>query len=203
MANHQWKWLTLTPFRRIVATANGFLSFLSGYSIFQGSVVGIMIVDYFLIRRGNLHIRDMYTTSPDGRYHYFYGVNICSIIAFIVGFALPMPGFIGIFGTTTVSDEATHMFYLGWVLSFAAGAVSYWVTRTLTARSELREYRYLKFEQLVPQSIDTGDAHDCLIIDGEVIIGSPVHHDASASIRSADNGVEPKVGPGATYKESV
>lgn len=95
------------------------------------------------------------------------------------------------------------MFYLGWVLSFAAGAVSYWVMRKFTARSELREYRYLKFEQLAPQLIDTGDAHDCLIVDGEVIIGSPVQHDASNSIGSADNGIEPKDGPGATYKESV
>ena len=37
---------------RILTSATTFLDFLGGYSIFQGSVVGIMSVDYFFLHRG-------------------------------------------------------------------------------------------------------------------------------------------------------
>jgi NCS1 family nucleobase:cation symporter-1 len=109
-----------------VATANGFLQFLSGYSIFQGPVVGIMITDYFLVRRGNLHLPDLFTASPAGRYFYAHGFNLRAFAAFVIGFLLPFPGFVASFGHS-IGLAATHMFTLGWVLSFVVGSVAYWV----------------------------------------------------------------------------
>lgn len=111
--------------RRIVATSNGFLQFLSGYSIFQGPIVGIMVVDYFVVRRGNLHIPELFTSSATGRYFYTKGVNVRAFAAFVVGFVLPLPGFVGSFGEEEVSAAATHLFSLGWVLSFLVGGVAY------------------------------------------------------------------------------
>ncbi|KAK5944842.1 hypothetical protein PMZ80_002043 [Knufia obscura] len=110
---------------RIVATANGFLNFLSGYSIFQGPVVAIMLIDYFVVRRGNLSMGDMFTASPSGRYHYFHGFNLRAFAAFVVGFLLPLPGFVGSFGHK-IGLAATHMYSLGWVLSFLMGGLTYW-----------------------------------------------------------------------------
>ncbi|VUC29961.1 unnamed protein product [Clonostachys rosea] len=112
---------------RIVSSANGFLSFLNGYSIFQGPVVAIMIVDYFVSRKGNLSIPDLFTTSSSGIYYYFHGVNLRAFTAFIIGFILPLPGFIGTFGTVTVSTAASNMYSLGWELSFVIGGVAYFV----------------------------------------------------------------------------
>ncbi|KAK5058696.1 hypothetical protein LTR84_010960 [Exophiala bonariae] len=45
---------SIVPWRIIGSSASGFLNFLDGYCIFQGPIVSIMLVDYFLIRRGNL-----------------------------------------------------------------------------------------------------------------------------------------------------
>ncbi|KAK2785270.1 hypothetical protein FQN53_007846 [Emmonsiellopsis sp. PD_33] len=124
----QFIWLILAfaivPWR-IVATANGFLSFLSGYSIFQGPVAAIMLVDYFIIRRGNLHIPDVFLGTPASRYFYTKGANVRAFAAFVIGFLLPLPGFVGSFGHK-VDEAATHMFNLGWVLSFLVGGVAYW-----------------------------------------------------------------------------
>lgn len=111
---------------RIVATANGFLSFLSGYSIFQGPIVAIMIVDYFWVRKGNLEMNDMYSLSRGDRYWYKVGVNWRAFAAFVIGFLLPLPGFVGSFGYA-IGSAATKMYYLGWILSFLMGGLSYWV----------------------------------------------------------------------------
>ncbi|KAH8884067.1 allantoin permease [Thozetella sp. PMI_491] len=112
---------------RILTSASGFLNFLGGYCIFQGPVVAIMVVDYLILRRGNLNLPDMYTLSSEGRYYFFKGWNLRAFAAFVIGFLLPLPGFIGSFGTTTVSEGATHMYTLGWVLSFLVGGLAYLV----------------------------------------------------------------------------
>ncbi|KAK5329548.1 hypothetical protein LTR93_001135 [Exophiala xenobiotica] len=111
---------------RIVATANGFLNFLGGYSIFQGPVVRIMLVDYFFIRRGNLNLPELFTLSPHGRYYFFHGFNVRAFAAFVIGFLLPLPGFAASFGHD-IGVAATHMYALGWVLSFLMGCLSYYV----------------------------------------------------------------------------
>ncbi|KAI9739740.1 MAG: hypothetical protein M1834_006459 [Cirrosporium novae-zelandiae] len=114
---------SITPWN-IVATANSFLTFLSGYSIFQGSIVSIMIVDYFLLRNGNINITALYSTAPSSQYHYIHGFNPRAFLAFVAGFALPLPGFIASFGHS-VGAAAEHMFVLGWILSFLMGGLSY------------------------------------------------------------------------------
>jgi NCS1 family nucleobase:cation symporter-1 len=86
-----------------------------------------MIVDYFLVRRGNLDIEAMYDESSFGKYYFVYGVNWRAVAAFVAGFALPLPGFIGSFGTASVSSSATYMYDLGWELSFVVGGLVYWI----------------------------------------------------------------------------
>ncbi|WVF73221.1 hypothetical protein IAT40_008040 [Kwoniella sp. CBS 6097] len=116
----------ITPWH-ILTSAPTFLNFLGGYSIFQGSVVSIMLVDYFLIRRGNLDLRAMYDGSSSSKYYYTCGVNWRSVVAFVAGFVVPLPGFIGSFGTVTVSTAAMRIFSLGWEMSFLFGGIVYWV----------------------------------------------------------------------------
>ena len=123
----------------------------SGYAIFQGNIVAIMLVDCkscrcstpndgawnwtdfscilpdFIVRKGNIDIRDLYSESRDAKYWYTYGVNWRATLAFVAGFAVPLPGFIGSFGTTTVSVAASRMYALGWALSLVVGGLVYWV----------------------------------------------------------------------------
>ncbi|KAL5340150.1 allantoin permease [Aspergillus crustosus] len=111
---------------RIVTSATGFLNFLNGYSIFQGPVVAIMIIDYFIFRKGNMTIADMYTTSSSGLYYYFHGVNLRAFAAFVIGFLLPLPGFIGSFSIgASLNEAASNMYALGWELSFLIGGLTY------------------------------------------------------------------------------
>ncbi|KAL4894577.1 permease for cytosine/purines, uracil, thiamine, allantoin-domain-containing protein [Aspergillus ambiguus] len=124
--------LAIVPWH-IVATRNGFLKFLDGYGIFQGPVLGIMVADYFLVRRGNWHMSDLFSRERSRLYYYARGFNLRAFVAFVAGFLLPLPGFVGSFQHMEEGNAATHMFSLGWVLSFSTGGVVYlmicWVWR--------------------------------------------------------------------------
>lgn len=131
-----------------------------------------MIVDYFFIRRGNLHLGDMFSQSRFGRYFYTKGVNIIGIAAFIIGFLLPLPGFIASFGTgAKVNAAATDMFDLGWVLSFLMGGISYWVIYLVfdMFRGQSESDGKLPFEAQMPKHIERGSDSGTLIIDGAEI----------------------------------
>ncbi|EMC96150.1 hypothetical protein BAUCODRAFT_464810 [Baudoinia panamericana UAMH 10762] len=75
----------------ILANASGFLTFLGGYSIFLGPILGIFLTDYFVVRKGNVYIHDLFDSS--GRYWHNYGIGWRPIVAFIVPVAFVLPGF--------------------------------------------------------------------------------------------------------------
>ena len=89
-------------------------------------VVAIMLVDYFLVRNGNLTISELFTRSRSARYYYFHGFNLRAFAAFIIGFLLPLPGFAASFGYD-IGSAAVDMYALGWILSLSMGCVAYYV----------------------------------------------------------------------------
>ncbi|ODV88503.1 hypothetical protein CANCADRAFT_32083 [Tortispora caseinolytica NRRL Y-17796] len=110
---------------KILRDATTFLNFLGGYSIFQGPVVGILVVDY-VIRRGNIDINHLYHTQSDGPYWYKHGVNWRAIAAFVIGFALPFPGFCATLANSTgIAIGGFRLFNMGYFLSVVMGSLSY------------------------------------------------------------------------------
>ena len=53
-------------------SAQGFLTFVSGYTVFLGSFAGIMIADYYIVHKCRVDVPAMY--DPNGRYRYTYGI---------------------------------------------------------------------------------------------------------------------------------
>lgn len=52
------------------------------------------------------------------------GWNLQGVIAYLVGIALPFPGFVGTLGAN-VSETADQLGHLGWLLSFSVSFVVY------------------------------------------------------------------------------
>ena len=77
-----WK---LTPTRR--ATSSPGSALVGGL---LGAVAGILIADYWLIRRTELDLADLY--RPGGRYWYAGGWNWRAVVAFVVGGVLAVGG---------------------------------------------------------------------------------------------------------------
>ncbi|KAM3151091.1 hypothetical protein ABEW05_008568 [Botrytis cinerea] len=110
---------------KILASASVFTTFLSGYGIFMASVVAIMVCDYYALTKGNVFIGHLYNgTKANKHYYYFHGWNVQAMIAYICGVALPFPGFVGTLGAS-VSESATNLGRLGWLLSFSVSFVVY------------------------------------------------------------------------------
>lgn len=55
-------------------------------STLLGPVMGILLADYFILRKGKLNVHDFY--SPKGQYNYTGGFNLSAVIALVVGFGL-------------------------------------------------------------------------------------------------------------------
>jgi NCS1 family nucleobase:cation symporter-1 len=55
-------------------------------STFLGPIIGIMLSDYFIIRKRKLNVRDLYVGN--GQYTYTGGFNISALVALVAGFAM-------------------------------------------------------------------------------------------------------------------
>ncbi len=78
---------------KLIETSQGYIfTWLVGYSALLGPIGGILIADYFLIRRAELSVDDLYRRG--GAYEYRGGVNPLALIALAVGIAVNVPGFL-------------------------------------------------------------------------------------------------------------
>lgn len=78
---------------KILSSAATFLSFMSGYSVFLGPISGVLVADYWLVKRGHYDIPGLY--DPFGRYRYsgkLPGCNWRALVAFIVPVTPLLPG---------------------------------------------------------------------------------------------------------------
>lgn len=89
---------------------SGFLIFVSGL---LGPVLGILIADYFLIRKKSLELPELY--KEDGIYSYGKtGFNKAAMIALFVGVFLALIGY----WVTVLNFLYTLSWFTGFIISF-------------------------------------------------------------------------------------
>lgn len=119
---------------KLVADPKGYIfTWLVAYSALLGSVGGILIADYFLIRRTELDLPGLY--KQDGPYWYSGGFNPIAVIALIVGIAPCVPGFLGTIKALEVSAFWISMYHYAWFISFGLSLGVYWLLMTLTGQT--------------------------------------------------------------------
>ncbi len=79
----------IMPWRLISDTQGYIFTWLIGYSALIGPIVGIMLCDYFLVRKTNIDTDELY--KADGE---FKGINWRAIITLIIAVLPNIPGFI-------------------------------------------------------------------------------------------------------------
>jgi len=108
---------------KLMADPNGYIfTWLIAYSALLGPIGGIMIADYFFIRRKLLHVDQLY--SHYGIYRYKNGFNLKAISALLIGILPNLPGFLlqvkliepGLF-PVWVSDLYHYAWFVGFFLS--------------------------------------------------------------------------------------
>ena len=82
----------MQPWFLLEQTGDLIAKFLVGYSALLGPIAGILICDYWLLRRARLNVDDLFLAS--GRYRYRNGFNQLALSALLAGIFPNLPGFI-------------------------------------------------------------------------------------------------------------
>lgn len=84
--------IVIMPWKLLSTSEEYVFTWLIGYSALLGPIAGILIADYYLIRRQNLNLDDLY--SDRHSLCNSKSINWISMFAFLVGVAPNLPGFI-------------------------------------------------------------------------------------------------------------
>ena len=109
--------LAMCPWK-LLATPDAYIfGWLVGYSGLLGPVAGIMIGDYFFIRRTVLDVNSLY--HREGAYHYTKGINPRAVVALVVGVVIALVGLI---------YAPLHFLYdYAWFVGFFTSGLLYWM----------------------------------------------------------------------------
>ncbi|KAF2646473.1 uracil permease-like protein [Massarina eburnea CBS 473.64] len=115
--------LVMCPWNLLKST-NSFTTYLSAYSVFLSSIAGVMISDYYWVRKGYLQIRDLYSGKSNGPYYYTFGFHWRGYAAYISGILINVVGFAGAIGRD-VPIGAKHIYDLNFFAGFLVSALMY------------------------------------------------------------------------------
>jgi nucleobase:cation symporter-1, NCS1 family len=84
--------LVMMPWKILASTEGYIFTWLIGYSALLGPIAGILIVDYYLIRKTKLNVAQLYQETGDYTYH--KGWNLAALLAFVLAVLPNIPGFL-------------------------------------------------------------------------------------------------------------
>ena len=113
---------------KLYADASAYIfTWLIGYSSLMGAIGGVLIADYWVLRRQQLSVPDLFTAG--GRYHYSNGTNWRAVAALALAILPVAPGFIR--AATTPGGQVPNPGFLdglytyAWFVTFALSFVLY------------------------------------------------------------------------------
>ena len=115
---------------KLIADPQGYIfKWLIAYSSLLGPIGGILIADYFFVRKQELHVPELYTGS--GRYWYRNGWNPMALLALVAGILPNVPGFlveIGMASKDSAFGPLVGLYHYAWFIGFAISAGVYAAT---------------------------------------------------------------------------
>src|SRR5690349_15482857 len=105
----------MMPWRLLTDFSSYIFGWLVGYSGLLGPIAGVMIADYFIVRRSRLRVDDLYRRH--GAYEYDNGVNLRAVAALGAGIAIALLGLV---------VPALRLLYdYAWFVGFGVSAAVY------------------------------------------------------------------------------
>ncbi|KAF3049067.1 hypothetical protein E8E11_010127, partial [Didymella keratinophila] len=117
------RWLTI----KIIASATSFLTFLGLYTVFLMPICACMIIDYWVVRKGNFYVPSLYVATLKSPYTYFKGWNLKMLAAWTAGVAFTVHGVAGSLNPNSVATASKNMYKLGFLLSLCMGDLVYYI----------------------------------------------------------------------------
>src|SRR5207248_6471919 len=106
--------IAIMPWKLLANYKTFILGWLGGYAAFLGPVAGIMICDYYLIRKRTLVVDDLYLRGS--QYEYTNGFNWMAIGALCAGAGTALIGL----GVPVLRVLYDYSWFVGFAVSFSA-----------------------------------------------------------------------------------
>src|SRR5205085_1227400 len=115
--------LVMQPWR-LLADPNAYIfTWLLGYSGGLGSIGGVLIVDYWIIRKKQLELADLYLSN--GAYSYTHGWNLNALAATLIACFFAWIGAL---------VPSLHVLYdYSWFVGFGVAVITYWLLMKLSS----------------------------------------------------------------------
>ena len=117
--------LFMCPYK-LLTSSNQFINYLSAYSVFLSSIAGVMVSDYYFVRKGYLQANDLYDARSSGPYYYTLGINWRAYAAYLSGILINLVGFAGAIGVS-VPPVATYIYNFNYFAGFFVSSSMYWM----------------------------------------------------------------------------
>jgi nucleobase:cation symporter-1, NCS1 family len=119
---------------RLYSDPTGYIfTWLIGYSALLGPIGGILVSDYFVLRRTRLQVVAMF--QDGGPYRYRGGYNPKAIVALVIAILPNVPGFLGQIGLLHAGAFWSSLYSYAWFTGFiVAGSLYYVLMRGEYAR---------------------------------------------------------------------
>jgi NCS1 family nucleobase:cation symporter-1 len=119
--------IAMMPWKLYADAAAYIFTWLIGYSSLMGAVGGILIADYWIVRKRELSLPDLFKVN--GRYSYRGGTNPKAVTALVFAVLPVVPGFFraattpgGVVANPNLLD---HLYTYAWFVTFALSALIY------------------------------------------------------------------------------
>ena len=97
----------------------GILSFIDTFGAFFGPLFGVMISDYYFIKKGKLNNKDIYSLEDNGEYYYSAGWHLKGVYSLIIGF---------IFSSSTIwNSNLMFLNSYSWIIGAFVASFTYYL----------------------------------------------------------------------------
>jgi NCS1 family nucleobase:cation symporter-1 len=161
--------LVMCPWNLLKDT-NSFTTYLSAYSVFLSSIAGVMVCDYYVVRRGYLQIKDLYSGRETGPYYYKFGFHWRGYAAYIAGILINVVGFAGAVGRD-VPTAAKRIYDLNFFMGFLVAGIVYWGLCRISPVPATSDVWCEVGDEITDVSVAYEDGEDLGKLDEEAVIG--------------------------------
>ncbi len=115
----------IMPWKLLESTQGYIFVWLTGYGALLGPIAGIMIADYWVIRRTRLNVAALY--EANGAYSYWRGWNPAALVAFAVPVLVNLPGFLhsALPGHLDIAPMWTGVYDYAWFIGVGLAFIIY------------------------------------------------------------------------------
>ena len=97
----------------------GILAFVDTFGAFFGPLFGVIVVDYYLVKKTNLSNKDIFSLEKNGLYFYSNGWHIKAIYSIVLGF---------IFASATIWNEnLMNLQSYSWIMGAFISSLTYYL----------------------------------------------------------------------------